>query len=733
MKINHRIIACMVAGALVTGCSKPPSSETAETDHSTTAENSILTQFLPALPNPPSAKKVPHEFTHHGITIEDPWFWLRDTSYPDIDDEEILSYLNSENDYFEQWLTPYDEFKNTIFVEMKGRMDETETSVPVVSNGYEYKWEFLDGKEYRTHSRRPAGTDSEWQVYLDIPTLAEAYDYFDLGDYAISPDNQFMAYSVNTDGSERYTVTIVNLATGEKLGDSISGTSGSVLFTKDNSLIYGKLQEERWWVKAIHAHTLGTPVEQDRLLLTESDPGFFMGFSETSDSEYLIIGSGQGEVSEAYVIPQSDLSVAPVLLASRDMAFSYSFDHAHGKFWIIANDLHVNFRLASVDAANPYYENWQTELPGSDDVYIKSLQTFDNFMAIKRSESGLDQLVLVDYEGKETFIDFPESVYTADFVSNPEFSQPHVRVNYASMITPDTVFDYQLAEQKLKQRKVRAIPSGYDKTQYQTKRIMIDARDGAKVPVTLMYHTGTKLDGSNPMHLYAYGAYGFGMPPYFSSNRLSLVDRGLVYAIAHIRGGDDMGYQWYLDGKLEKRDNTFNDFVDAATALIDQGYTSAGNISISGASAGGKLMGAVVNQAPELWSSVILAVPFVDVLNTMLDATLPLTPPEWKEWGNPIEDKAAFELISSYSPYDNITASEYPPMLVTGGLNDPRVTYWEPAKWTAKMRDMKTDDHLLVMRMNMGAGHFANSGRYGRQLDSAEEMVFTLISHGITE
>lgn len=729
---TNKILPFFVASMVLVGCSKQPATDAAE-DTTLTTETTTVNKYLPSLPDAPSAKRVPYKFTHHGLTTQDDWAWLRDKSYPDTDDEDVLSYLNSENDYFNQWLAPHDAFKNKLFEEMKGRMDETETSVPVVSNGYEYKWVYLEGQEYRTYLRRPAQTEQDFQVFLDVPALAEGADYFDLGDYAISPDNQFMAYSVNTDGSERFTITVVNLTNGETLEDTIVDTSGSVLFTKDNSLIYGKLQADRWWVEAIHAHTLGTPTAQDRVLLTESDTGFFMGFGETSDSEFLLVGSGQQEVSEYYAIPQNDLSAEPVLLASRAMAFSYDVDHAHGKFWIMANDLHVNFRLASVDSANPSYENWQTVIAGSDDVYIKSLQTFADFMAIKRSENGLDQLVLRDYDGEETSISFPESVYSASFFGNPEFSQSHIRLNYESMITPDTVFDYQIAEQTLTERKVKSIPSGYDKAQYETERLMITARDGESVPVTLMYKNGTELDGSNPLHLYAYGAYGAGMTPSFSTNRISLVDRGVVYAIAHVRGGDEMGYQWYLDGKLEKRNNTFNDFVDSARALIEQGYTSAGNISISGRSAGGELMGAVVIQAPELWSSVILGVPFVDVLNTMLDATLPLTPPEWNEWGNPIDDKAAFELIKSYCPYTNITARDYPPMLVTGGLNDPRVTYWEPAKWTAKMRDMKTDNNLLLMRMNMGAGHFANSGRYGRQLDNAEEMVFTLISHGITE
>jgi oligopeptidase B len=330
-------------------------------------------------------------------------------------------------------------------------------------------------------------------------------------------------------------------------------------------------------------------------------------------------------------------------------------------------------------------------------------------------------------------ISLPEKVASVSLGNNPEFSQKKIRIRYESMITPDSIYDYAVTSKILNLRKVRDIPSGYDKSHYQTERIMADARDGTKVPVSIVYKKGFKQDGSQPLYLYAYGAYGSGITPDFSANRLSLLDRGFAYAYAHVRGGDEMGYQWYLDGKLDKRTNTFNDFIDVAQHLIKQQYVAKGNISIEGGSAGGELMGVVINQAPELWRSVTLAVPFVDVLNTMLDATLPLTPPEWSEWGNPLISKEVFECIQSYSPYDNIQAKEYPPMLVTGGLNDPRVTYWEPAKWTAKMRATKTDNNLLVMRINMGAGHFSNTGRYGRLKDYAEEYAFAVIAHGIKQ
>ena len=429
----------------------------------------------------------------------------------------------------------------------------------------------------------------------------------------------------------------------------------------------------------------------------------------------------------------TDLSKEPVKLVSREANFTQTIDHAHGDFYILANDTHKNFRFAKVSDENPDYKNWQTLQEGSDDVYLLDLQTFDSFIALKSRDLGVEKIQLQDYQGVSHEVNFPETVFTATLGVNAEFKQDFVRLNYESMITPDTVFDYLLKDKELVTRKVQKIPSGYDKSNYKTERMMITARDGVQVPVSIVYKKGYQKNASHPLLLYGYGAYASTVTPGFSSSRLSLLDRGFAYAIAHVRGGAMMGYNWYLDGKLEKRTNTFNDFVDVARGLIEKEYVASGNISIDGRSAGGELMGAVTIQAPELWRSVILGVPFVDVLNTMLDESLPLTPPEWQEWGNPIESKDAYDLIKSYSPYDNIKTADYPPMMVTGGLNDPRVTYWEPAKWTAKIRHLKTDKNLLLMRMNMGAGHFANSGRYGRLRDYAEEYAFTLLAHEINQ
>jgi len=682
----------------------------------------------------PVAPRKEHQSKHHGITLSDPYFWMKDQDYPEVNDVDVLDYLKAENAYHKDFLTPHTSLIDTIFNEMKGRTDEQETSVAVVHNGYEYSWFFRKGEEYRTHSRKKVGDGiepTEAQVFLDENELAQNHEYFVLGDWVISPDNRYLAYAFDTNGDERYKVKIRDLQTGDYLVDELQDVQGELVFSKNgDSLIYALLEKEKWLSKNIKAHKIGTQQSDNKTLYHEKDDGFFIGFSQTSSEEYFVITSSQGERQESYVLP-SDLAGEPTQLVSREANFSQSIDHAHGHFYILANDTHPNFRLVKVSDQTPAYEQWQTLQAGSDDVYLLDLQTFDSFVALKSRDLGEEKIHIQDYTGSRHEVTFPETVFSASIGVNPEFAQSHLRLHYESMITPSTVFDYDVSRSVLITRKTQKIPSGYDKSNYQTERIMITARDGVQVPVSIVSKKGHQKNASQPLMLYGYGAYAATIPPGFSSNRLSLLDRGFAYAIAHVRGGAMMGYQWYLDGKLDKRANTFNDFVDVAKGLIKQEYVAAGNISIDGRSAGGELMGAVTIQAPELWRSVILGVPFVDVLNTMLDATLPLTPPEWQEWGNPIESKSDFELIQSYSPYDNIQKTQYPPMMITGGLNDPRVTYWEPAKWAAKMRHTKTDDNLLVMRINMGAGHFANSGRYGRLRDYAEEYVFTLLAHGI--
>ncbi len=694
----------------------------------------------------PVAKRLEHVSTHHGKTLKDSYFWLKDENYPKTEDEDVLNYLKAENAYYHEFKDPNQNFVDKIFTEFKGRTDETEESVPYIENGYEYQSSYAEGQEYPVHNRRYLKT-SESAVFLDENALAGDKDYFVIGDFDISHDNQYLAYSYDETGDERYQIRFQELNTGEYLADVLDDVEGDILFSKDGkSVVYALLEKERWHAKHLKIHTIGEPQSSDKTLYEEKDDGFYIGFGLTSDNEYLLVTSSQGEVMESYVAP-ADFSTDLVQLVSRNAGFQQDIDHAHGNFYIIANDTHKNSRLVKVSDKDPSINNWETLQEGSDDVYFLDMQTFEDFMVIKSRDLGLDKIHVHGYdndndndnaqsnsfENNGYSIDFPETVFTASIGTNPEFKQDHIRISYESMITPDTVYDYSVDKKELITRKVQKIPTGYDKSEYVTERVMAPARDGVEVPVTLVYKKGFKKDAGQPMMLYGYGAYASTITPGFSTLRLSALDRGFSFAIAHVRGGSMLGYQWYLDGKLEKRTNTFNDFVDVAQYLVKEKYVAAGNISASGRSAGGELMGAVTIQAPDMWRSINLGVPFVDVLNTMLDASLPLTPPEWKEWGNPIEDEKAFDLLQSYSPYDNITKREYPPMFVSGGLNDPRVTYWEPAKWTAKMRHLKTDDNLLVMRINMGAGHFSNSGRYGRLKDYAEEYAFMFLAHEIYE
>ena len=683
--------------------------------------------------NLPQAIAKNFQAEYHGITLTDDYHWLRDQGYPEVNDKPVLDYLKTENDYYAQFLAPHKTLVNTLFEEFKGRIDEADTSVPWQKDGYEYRWYYQPGKEYRTWVRRKLDSDVE-QVFIDENLLAEGHEYFSLGDWDISPDNSYLAYSVDTDGSERSIIKIKNLVTNEYLKDELADAAGSVLFSQNSqSLIYSLLQQDKWRTLSVNVHQLGTEQNTDKVLLNEVDESFYLDFYLTSSTDYLVIQTGNSITNEVSVVSMANLNQAPQSLNKREQNFLLQVDHGNEYFYLLANDTHTNFRLAKVQDNQPTYSLWQDVLPGSDTRYIKGMQVFKDYLAVEQSIQGIESISIMPNQLPSYEISLPEKVASVGLGTNPEFNQKHLRIRYESMITPGSVYDFDLTSRALNMRKVRVVPSGYDKSQYQTERIMADARDGTKVPVTLVYKKGFKKNNSQPLYLYAYGAYSFGLDPNFSTTRLSLLDRGFAFAYAHVRGGDEMGHQWYLDGKLEKRTNTFNDFIDVAKHLINDGYVAEGNISIEGGSAGGELMGVVANQAPQLWRSVTLAVPFVDVLNTMLDATLPLTPPEWSEWGNPLTSKETFEYIQSYSPYDNIQAKEYPPMLVTGGLNDPRVTYWEPAKWTAKMRATKTDKNLLVMRINMGAGHFSNTGRYGRLKDTAEEYAFALIAHGITQ
>jgi oligopeptidase B len=676
------------------------------------------------IPAPPTAEQRPYSYERHGVTIEDPWHWLRDPKYPEVDDPDVLAYLRAENDYFAHWEKQHQELIDALFEEMKGRIKEDDSSVPIRDGEFLYWWAFRPGAQYRTWCRRPAGGGDD-EVIFDEPVEAEGKEYFRLGALEPSPDGKLLAILIDDNGSERFQLRIRDLATGKDIETVTDIGIGQPVWTSDSSGVVFTEVNEHWRSYRARYHRLGSPPEEAVTLYEETEElGFSVGVGRSHDRSLIIVSTGDNATSEVRFVSAADPSQPLTLISPRKPNREYHVDAAHGKLWIHTNDDHVNFRIAEADPATP--EQWRTVIPGSDRVYLTGLTAYRDHLAISSRVEGLDQLVLRTYAGEETPIPFREASYSAFFHGNPEFAPDSYRLGYSSMVTPMTTYDYHPATGELEVRKVQEIPSGYDAAQYETERMTVEARDGVKVPVSVVYRKGFAKDGTGKLFLYGYGSYGIAIPPAFNSNRISLLDRGWACAIAHVRGGDDLGYKWFLDGKLDKRMNTFNDFVDVAKGLIASGFTRAGRIAINGRSAGGELVGAVVNSNPELWGAAVGDVPFVDVLNTMLDDTLPLTPGEWPEWGNPIIDKAVFELILSYSPYDNVKPQAYPPMLITGGLTDPRVTYWEPAKWAARLRATKTDDNLLLLKINMGAGHGGKSGRWEGLKEVAETYAFML-------
>ena len=677
---------------------------------------------------PPVAAKKPHVETWHGIERRDDYAWLRDPHYPGVTDPEILAHLAAENAWFEQRMAGQQGRIDALFHEMRARIKEADKSVPQKDGDYLYWIEFEEGAEYKKWWRKPVAGGPD-ELILDEVALAAGHEYFRLGAISVSMDGTLLAWSVDDNGSERFTARFKNLQTGEILPDEIPGTLSSLVWVAGDRGVVYSLANENWRTDNARLHWLGQPVASDIELYHEDDEGFRVGASLSANEQWLIIGTSDHETSEVRLIPAADPLAPPVVVRPRRKGVEYDVD-LHGEtLFIHANDTHENFRLATAPLADP--GAWTTLIAGSDAFYLTGFDLFRDFYVIEGRVRGLDRIEVRYYDDPARIepIAFPETSYSAGLGDNPEWAVSTLRLSYESMVSPASVLDYDVATRQLTTLKVQEIPSGYDPARYATERLEITARDGTPIPVSLVYRRDRAPGG--PLHLYGYGAYGIAIEPGFSTTRLSLVDRGFAYAIAHIRGGDDLGRAWYKAGKLDQRTNTFNDFVDVARGLIERGYTAAGRISISGGSAGGELMGAVINSDPELWGAVVAHVPFVDVLATMLDPDLPLTPGEWPEWGNPIEDRAAFELIGSYSPYDQVRAQAYPPLLVTAGLNDPRVTYWEPAKWVARLRELKTDHNELLLKTNMGAGHGGKSGRFESLKETAEEFAFILWQLGV--
>ena len=681
------------------------------------------------LQNPPVAVRKPHTNEAHGVRWDDDWHWIRDPNYPDVQDQEVLAYLKSENDFFEAAMAPHKALTDELFEEMKGRIKEDDATVPLKDGDWLYWSEYRKGTQYREWYRKPVAGGDGTLIYSENAE-AEGKEYYRLGAFAVSPDGELLATLVDDDGSERFKLVVRDLATGKDIETVTKVGIGNPVWTSDSKGVVFTEVNDQWRSYRAQYHRIGDdPAKAITLYEEKEDIAFSVGVARSTDDSLIFISTGNNSSNEVRFVPADNPAAPLTLIKPRRPDVQYDADAAHGKLWIHTNDTHVNFRIATADPVTP--GDWQELIPGSDRTYLRGASSHRDHLLITNRVDGLDQLVLRDYaSGEEVRVPFEEASYSASFSGNPEFAPDSYRLSYSSMVTPGTVYDYHPAEKRLEVRKVQEIPSGYDPSLYVTERLMVTARDGAKVPVSVLRRKDFAKDGSGKLFVYGYGAYGFAIPPSFSTARLSLVDRGFAFAIAHIRGGDDLGYQWFLDGKLKKRTNAFNDFVDVTRGLIEEGYAKAGRVAAQGGSAGGELMGAAVNQAPELYGAVVADVPFVDVLNTMLDDTLPLTPGEWTEWGNPITDVDAFHLIKSYSPYDNVTAQAYPAMLITGGLTDPRVTYWEPAKWTAKLRATKTDDRTLLMKMNMGAGHGGKSGRWNSLYEVAEAYTFVITQIG---
>jgi oligopeptidase B len=682
---------------------------------------------------PPHALKRPVSETVHGHTRHDDYKWLKADNWQEVMHDpsllpiDIRSYLEAENKYHEAQMADTVALQEKLFAELKGRIKEDDSSVPAPDGPYLYFSSYVTGAQYPRFSRRLRNGGDE-QLMFDGNALAEGHEYFSFGGISISPDHSLAAWSYDNKGSEFYDLRIRDLATGKDHDDLLLNTSGGAVWAADGKTIFYTTQDENHRPLKTYRHTLGTPQSDDVLVHDEKDTGLFTGVGITSSEKFIMVDIHDHDTSEIWLIDSDKPESTPRLMVSRTEKIECDVEHWNDRFLIKTNkDGAEDYKIVEVPLDDPAPANWKDFIPHRPGIFLVSMGVFKNWMVRLERENALPRIVIRDMNsGEEHSIAFDEEAYSLGFGEMREFDTDTLRFSYSSMTTPSQVFDYNMRTRERVLRKTQEIPSGHDISLYKTRRIQATAHDGEQIPITLLYRKSTPLDGSAPLWLYGYGSYGISMPASFNTNILSLVDRGFVYAIAHIRGGQEKGRHWYKTGKLEHKMNTFKDFISVAQHLIDAKFTSRGKIVAQGGSAGGMLMGVVVNMAPELFHGIIAEVPFVDVLTTMLDDTLPLTPPEWPEWGNPIESKQAYDTIAGYSPVDNVAAKNYPHLLAVGGLTDPRVTYWEPAKWVARLRELKTDKNLLLFKTNMGAGHGGASGRFDRLKEVAFVYAFGL-------
>lgn len=700
-KVNTLILTVMIGTQLLVGCKSQPT--------------------------PPVASKVPHELVMHNDTRIDPYYWMNQR-----DSEEVIEYLNQENAYTEAVMKSTEKLQEALFQEIKGRIKEQDESVPYFENGYYYYSRYDEGKEYPIYCRKKESQDAPEEVMLDLNQMAEGYAYYSVVGVNVSPNNKIVAFGVDTVSRRQYTIYFKNLETGELLNSKIPNTTGGIAWANDNTTVFYTIIDEALRPHQIYRHSVSDEgSENDALVYEENDETFRAFVYKSKSKEYIMFGSGSTLSTEFSYLSANNPLGKPKVIQPREKGLEYSVTHYGNKFYVITNLDAKNFRLMETPVTRTEKKNWKEVIPHRTDVLLSGIEVFKNFLVIDERKDGLKQLRIIDQQTrKEHYLNFGEEVYSAWISINPEYDTPLLRYAYTSMTTPFSTYDYNMATGEKILLKQTEVVGDFSPENYETKRHWVEARDGKKIPISVVYRKGVQQDGQNPALIYGYGSYGASMDPYFSSARLSLLDRGFVYVIAHIRGGEELGREWYEDGKLLKKMNTFTDFIDCSQFLVDSKYTNPDKLFAMGGSAGGLLMGAVANLRPDLYKGMIAQVPFVDVVTTMLDTSIPLTTGEYDEWGNP-NDEEYYHYMKSYSPYDQVTAQDYPNMLVTTGYHDSQVQYFEPAKWVAKLRDTKTDDNILLFKTDMDAGHGGASGRFKSLRDVAFEYAFMLYLLGI--
>lgn len=668
----------------------------------------------------PVAKKIAQELTMHGTKRIDDFAWLRERENP-----EVMDYLNTENRFCESVMGHTQPLQETLYKEMVSRIKETDDSVPVKWGGNYYYNRTEKGRQYKFYCRKQGSLDAPEEILLDANVLAKGKEYFSLGIYRISPDHRLLAYSVDTNGSEKYVLYIKDLVSGQGLSEAIPDTYYGMEWGNDNRTIYYNTVDAASRPYRLFRHILGNDHGRDELIYEEKDERYFLELTKSRSGKYVFMHLGSKISSEVRYLDADKPSDDFKVFQEREKEVEYAVEHHEGDFLIVTNERAVNFKLMKTAVAAAGKSNWEEVIPHRNDVLIEGVDAFKDFLVIYERSEGLKRIRIRNMSTHEDHdVNFPDPVYTVSPGGNPEYDSVTLRFVYTSMVVPSSTYDYDMNTRTRELKKQEEV-KGYDPTAYSSERVFATADDGSRIPISLVYKKGMTKSGNNPLLLYGYGSYGITVEPGFSSPRVSLLDRGFIFAIAHIRGGQEMGRRWYEDGKLMKKKNTFTDFIRCVEFLIGERYTSSMRMAIMGASAGGLLMGAVTNMRPDLFNAVVAKVPFVDVVNTMLDASLPLTVTEYEEWGDP-NQKEYYEYIRSYAPYENVEKKNYPNILATAGLNDPRVSYWEPAKWVAKLRDLKTDGNLLLLKTNMGAGHGGASGRYDYLKEIAFEYAFII-------